>query len=217
MPPRLNLRTAIALVGPHSKAGLSVERRQALAEVDLTRDGLVRLRPNAGLTIERNGRALDTSLVVDIMHEVVLTERALRDGARLTGILPRALLLVENVGPYLDLCAPEGWLVAHVPRWDTVTVRILLEQMPAIPLVHFGDLDPNGVHIALHLRSAQPHMYWFVTEFWNEFVKDRSLPRSWPESRCLDHAPSLVRDLAKEGLWLEQETIALDLRLSNAL
>jgi hypothetical protein len=60
-------------------------------------------------------------------------------------------------------------------------------------------------------------MYWFVPKFWDEFVKDRSLRLSWPESLCLDHAPSLVRDLAKAGLWLEQETIALDLRLSNAL
>src|SRR6266852_1059017 len=96
-------------------------------------------------------RVLNTSLVVDILDEVVTTERALRDGARLAGTLPRALLLVENLGPYLDLCAPEGWLVAHVPGWNTVTIRLLLEQMPAIPLVHFGDLDPNGVRIALHL------------------------------------------------------------------
>lgn len=111
---------------------LSVERREALAGVDLTRDGLVRLRPNAGLTIKRDGCVLDTSLVVGVLHEVVLTERALRDGARLAGTLPRALLLVENLGPYLDLCAPEGWLVAHVPGWDTVTVRLLMEQMPSV-------------------------------------------------------------------------------------
>ncbi|MEQ1564519.1 MAG: hypothetical protein ABMA64_02690, partial [Myxococcota bacterium] len=42
LPDRLNQKTATAAVAPHSKAGLTPERRAALGPVELTRDGSVR-------------------------------------------------------------------------------------------------------------------------------------------------------------------------------
>lgn len=44
LPSRLNRRTATALVGPHSKASLSAPRREALADLDVMHDGILRLR-----------------------------------------------------------------------------------------------------------------------------------------------------------------------------
>jgi hypothetical protein len=217
LPQRLNLRTATALVGPHSKASLSTLRRQALAEVDTTRDGIVRLRPNDGLMVERPGCRIEASFLARITGEAILTERAFIDGTRLTGRLPRAVLLVENLGPYLDLHSPDNWLVAHVPGWNTATIRLLLEQIGDIPIVHFGDLDPNGVRIAIHLRSNRPDMRWAVPGFWREFLRKRAHRLAWPEDLPLDNAPPLVRELAAAGLWLEQEIIALDERLCTAL
>ena len=48
LPVRLNRRTATSAVAPHSKSTLSSTRRLALGETELTRDGIVRLRPPPG-------------------------------------------------------------------------------------------------------------------------------------------------------------------------
>ena len=217
LPSRLNRKTATAQVAPHSKASLSEIRREALADVDVTRDGIVRMRPNEGLLVDREGKQIEASLFVSIAGELMLSERALIDGTLLAGELPRAVLLVENLGPYLDLHPPDGWLVAHVPGWKTFTVKLLLDQLATLPIIHFGDLDPNGVRIAVHLRTARPDLRWAVPDFWQEYVADRALRLAWPEDAVLDGVPPLVRDLAEAGLWLEQETVVLDPRLSAAL
>lgn len=217
LPPRLNRRTATALVAPHSKASLSRIRREALGNIDTTHDGLVRLRPNDGLIVCNQTLTIDASFLVDIAGEVVLTERALNGGTRLAGSYPKAVLLVENLGPYLDICPPDGWLVAHVPGWNTATFRLLLNQLSRVPLVHFGDLDPNGVRIAMHLRSVRSDIKWAIPQFWKEYVQKRGQRLTWPDSMRLDNAPPLVRELAKAGTWLEQESIVLDDRLCAAL
>ncbi|MGH7461303.1 MAG: Wadjet anti-phage system protein JetD domain-containing protein, partial [Longimicrobiales bacterium] len=145
-----------------------------------------------------------------------ITERALRDGTVLDGVISAALL-VENLGPYRDLVPPEGWLVVHSPGWDTATIRLLLEQLRDIRVIHFGDLDPAGVRILRHLREIRADLVWAVPEFWREYVEQRGLPGEWPEDLELSNAPALVCELAERGLWLEQEIIALDSRLGDAL
>ncbi len=217
LPGRLNVRTATAAVAPHSKATLSEARLEGLGDVDLTRDGVVRLRPTPALRLVRGELSFSAAELATVLGEVTISERAFRDGTRLGGERPRALLLVENKGTFVDLRAPEGWLVAHVPGWDTSSVRDLLEQLPGVPVVHFGDLDPNGVRIVRHLRELCPSLRWAVPGFWAEHVPDRALPRPWPDDLDLGDAPALVRDLAARGLWLEQELLALDPRLEGAL
>lgn len=217
LPGRLNVRTATAAVAPHSKAALSEARLEGLSDVDLTRDGVVRLRPSPGLSLVRDGLSLAAADVATVLGEVTISERAFRDGTRLAGERPRALLLVENKGTFVDLRPPAGWLVAHVPGWDTASVRDLLEQLPGVPVVHFGDLDPNGVRIVRHLRALCPALRWAVPDLWAEHVPGRALAQPWPDDLDLHDAPALVRDLAARGLWLEQELLALDPRLEGAL
>lgn len=57
LPARLNQRTATAVLGSHSKATLGEHLRATLGPLEVTRDGLIRLRPNPGLLIERAGEA----------------------------------------------------------------------------------------------------------------------------------------------------------------
>jgi hypothetical protein len=213
LPSRLNRRTATALVGPHSKAGLSAPRREALANLNIMHDGTLRLRTPDGLRLGVGDRELDCATITRIMGEVILTERALADGTVLTGQSPWAILLVENLGAYLDLPAPPGWLLAHVPGWDTRTVRLLLQQVRDVPVAHFGDLDPNGVRIMRHLREVRPDLRWVVPEFWSEYVPKVGLRAEWPRDLDLGDVPPLVRRLASSGMWLEQEAIVLDPRL----
>lgn len=217
LPSRLNRRTATALVGPHSKASLSAPRREALAELDVMHDGTLRLRTPEGLRLRRGEQDLDCTTVAGVLGEVVLTERALVDGTMLTGQLPRALLLVENLGAYLDTPAPIGWLLAHVPGWDTRAVRMLLQQLRDVPVAHFGDLDPNGVRIMRHLREVRPDLRWVVPEFWSEYLPKAGLRAAWPSGFNLADLPPLVTQLASLGMWLEQEVIVLDPRLPQSL
>jgi hypothetical protein len=127
------------------------------------------------------------------------------------------VLLVENLGPYRDLVAPAGWLVAHVPGWNTATLRLLLAQVRGVVVVHFGDLDPAGVRIYEHLRAIHPDLRWVVPDFWSERIGTHGLRGEWPPDLVVTAAPPLVRDLAARGLWLEQECIVLDPRLKAAL
>ena len=217
LPERLNEKTAAAYVGPHSKAGLTDGRRTALAGIELTRDGIARLRPNKGLMLEGPDRCIDASVFVDIAGEMVLTERALRDGTRLTARRPSVALLVENLGPYIDVRVPEDWIVIHVPGWNTATARLALDQLEDIPLLHFGDLDPQGAGIVNHLKKHYSRLRWVVPEFWKECVPKRALKRPWSNDLDLTDAPELVHELKNSGLWLEQETIILDTRLPTAL
>ena len=75
--------------------------------------------------------------------EVILNERALGNGTQFTGVRPSAALLVENLGPYMDVPAPDDWMVIHAPGWNTVTAMRILDLLDGAPILHFGDLDPQ--------------------------------------------------------------------------
>lgn len=216
LPARINRRTAAALTAPHSKASLTPVRRGALGTTDPTHDGSVRLRPPEGLSAHTSAGSVDLGAMAAVLGEVSVPERAFLDGLRFEGAI-RAVLLVENLGAWRDLPAPSGWLLVHVPGWDTATVGHLLDRVTGIPVVHFGDLDPNGVRILLHLRQRVPDLKWFLPDFWFESVDSRGRPATWPADLDLDFAPQPVRALAARGLWLEQESIVLDPRIVQAL
>jgi len=217
LPPRLNRRTALAQVGGHSKTTLSRTLQASLASTDLTHDGTVRLRPSSGLEITCGDATLNADVIASLLGEVILTERALLAGTRFGGVLPRCLLTVENLGPYLDIGVPADCLVAHVPGWDTRTIRMVFDLLPTVPCVHFGDLDPNGVRIVRHLRDLRPTIEWLVPDFWSEQIAAKGLKAEWPADLNLDDAPLLVQQLAREHVWLEQEGVTLDPRVVNEI
>jgi hypothetical protein len=216
LPARINKHTAAALAAPHSKSTLTESRLAALGDVDTTHDGSIRLRPPAGLLARTPRGDVDLSRVADLLGEVSIAERAFLDGMTIAGDV-RALLLVENLGAWRDLTAPAGWLIVHVPGWNTATVARLLAQAAHWPTVHFGDLDPAGVRIYRHLRSLRPELRWLVPAFWRELVELHGLPTRWPDDLDLADAPDLVRELARAGLWLEHERVSVDPRIASAL
>ena len=216
LPERINRRTAAALTASHSKAALTEARRGALGKTGPTHDGSIRLRPPAGLSARTATGAVDLSGIAAVLGEVSIPERAFLDGLAFEGAI-RAVLLVENLGAWRDLPPTPGWLLAHVPGWDTATVGHLLDRLSGIPVLHFGDLDPNGVRIMLHLRRRAPHLKWLLPNFWFELADACELRATWPRDLDLGFAPPQVRELAARGLWLEQERIVLDARMPDAL
>ena len=215
LPAQLNRRTALAAVGPHSKAKLSRARRNAIGTTELTAETLLRIRPSAGLWVRRGDRSIDAAQVAAVTGELILTERAI-PYLTLEGTA-RALLTVENLGAYVDLEPPEGWTVAWIPGWDSRLACWLLQALPHVPVFHFGDLDPNGMKIVTHLQKVRPDLRWFVPEFWAEHLPLRALACRWPDSLQNLAAPPLVRRLIQEQLWLEQESLVLDPRLQLSL
>lgn len=217
LPSRLNRHTAAALLSRHSKAALGPFEQVVLDGVELTDDGLVRLRPSQGLCLSVDGRTLDARALAHVLGEVVLTERALRDGAVLSGLRPRATLTVENLGAYIDATVPDDVLVVHIPGWNTRLAKMLLDPIGEVPIVHFGDLDPNGVAIVEHLRRWRGDVEWLVPAYWEELRGDHGLGRVWPKGPLPADTPEWVRELVADGLWLEQERLVVDDRWREAL
>ena len=215
LPDRLNRHTAAAHTAPHAKATLSKSRTEALGKVETTHDGSVRLRLFSQAAVRSSLGEVDLLGVADVLGEVSVPERAMLDGLALDGNF-RAMLLVENLGAWRDFPPVDGWVFVHVPGWDTATVKRWLE-LVRVPVAHFGDLDPNGVRIYLHLRELLPELMWFVPWFWSEYLPLHGLRREWPDDLDLAWAPELVRELASRGLWLEQERLVSDARVGEAL
>lgn len=216
LPERVNRRTAAAATAPSAKAMLTGARRHVLGDVEVTDDGVARLRPPPGLVACRGARSVDLDDVLGVLDEVGVSDRALRDGLRFEGNV-EAVLLVENLGAWRDMPRPGRWMLVHVPGWNTTTVRQLLAMLGEVPVVHFGDLDPNGVRIFQHLREHLPMLRWLVPAWWAEFVPLHAHERHWPDDLDLSGVPALVRDLAASRQWLEQERVVLDPRLPEAM
>ena len=216
LPPRINRRTAAAILAPNSKSSLAGGRRTALDRVETTHDGAIRLRPPEAITLQTTHGSLNISEVARILGEASIPERAFMDGLSFRGTI-RAALLVENLGAWRDVPRVPGWLVAHVPGWDTQPGIHLLQALPSTPFVHFGDIDPNGVKIYRHLKESRPDLLWFLPCFWFESAGRTGLKATWPEDLDLSDAPKSVRELARRGLMLEQESIVIDPRLPDAL
>jgi hypothetical protein len=217
LPTRMNRRTAAATVGRHAKARLGPFEQVVLEDVDVTDDGLVRMRPSAGLQVRKGGVVQDARNLASLLGELVLVDRALRDGTRLVGKKPRAVLTVENLGAYQDALVSDDVLVVHVPGWNTRTTRDLLKGLDEVPVVHFGDLDPNGIAILSHLRRWRPRVRWLVPSYWEERRDDKGLTRDWPNLDMPQDAPDWVRRLPERRTWLEQEVVAVDSRFRQFL
>lgn len=210
LPARMSLRTATAQVAAHSKARFTAGDEEAFEGTEVTRDGLVRMRPDTSLRLRRGSERLDGRELAAWTGEVMLTDRALRDGIVLEG-QPRVVVTVENLGPYQDLVVPDDVLLIHLPGWDTRLARTALAAFQDRPLWHFGDLDASGVRILLHLRRWRPDARWLVPDFWSDY-RDRARAADWGEVQLPPDAPAWVTELVRRGRWLEQEVVALDPR-----
>lgn len=217
LPCRVNRRTAAALTAPAAKAGLTARRREPLAATEITNDQHLRLRVPDGLVLRRGDVDLELDPLMQLLGEAMVTDRAIRNGLGFSGRTPRAVLLVENLGAYIDMRHPPGWLIAHVPGWNLAIIESFLALLPTVPVVHFGDLDPAAVRMHASLRSRCPTLRWLLPAFWAEHFDVRGHPLRWPRDMLSSSLPPLVVEAMRRERWLEQETIALDPRLPGAM
>lgn len=209
----INRKTWSAWAGAHSKSGCATPPQGIL----LTSDDDLRLRPNMGLQIiGEQGGALECDVCRTMFGELIVPERGFLRNWHVTGVLPRLVLTVENIGAYIDFPMPPWLLLVHAPGRNTFLATRFLDRLPAtVPWAHFGDLDPAGLDIALSLRAPETGrtpVPW-VPNIAFELLETHSLPLGspWPAQhfpRQLREHPVLAWLIARQR-WLEHEPVVL--------
>lgn len=205
-----NQKTISALSGLHSKAGRMIDNVQVVS------DYAARLRPNKGLMlINQEGRILSTDILSMFMHEMLLCERNIRIGLRVGGAMPTAILVVENAAAYMDVDVDDDVAVIYGAGNAFNGALGAIGIFPQhIPVVWFGDLDPEGVQIRQSfLKLCRNPALAAIPPFWTEYVDGYGRParKGWKKLN-LANEPELLHTLKEKDLWLEQEPVAVDPR-----
>lgn len=206
--PWINRRNwnAAAGLGPKHKA-------KAPANCVLTKDWVLRFRPNRGLAGVRGGDHVDFSEIASQWTECVIPERAWAAVEAITGTLPAIIITCENLGAYVDFPATDSTLVVYAPGADTEAAAALLRKIPSAPWVHFGDLDPQGMEIAIHLAAeTQRTLRILIPSFAAEYLEDAAKPVKavWDDVLGIP----LLSELRLRRRRIFQEVFMLDRRLA---
>lgn len=219
LPQVIHHKTLAAICGRHSKSGVSKSLEKTAEETLITTDQMLRLKANKGLIVSYASGKLDCDITMDAFGEVAIPERAFINGLKLEGTLPKVVMTVENRGSYVDFPIKDNSLMLiNCPGDDTSLAIMLLNLLPPeIPCYHFGDIDPKGLAIAERLKiSIRQRVSLFIPPFWKEYVEELYTgAKDWSSCDISAGVPVVVRQLAKEGKWLEQERIMLDDRLAE--
>jgi hypothetical protein len=218
----LHEKTAQALYGMHSKAALPADFRLPSGLI-LTRDETIRLRPCPGLRmVTPGGFSLDVHPSAEANGgEYVMTERAFLSGVRFEADSPPFVILVENRGAYLDMPMPKGAVLIHCPGWDTRLSKTILSVIPFRGLGLFGDLDPAGIDILVHLKAVFPEVRWFSPDLYlrREPLMFDEDSKGWnPSMDFPPEVPSWLKThCVQSNVWYEQEGIVCERELKELL
>ena len=209
LPPVLNQKTYQARFARNSKSSSRIP-----AEVQTTRDDVLRFRASPGLRLQRQGgTTLDCDHYMRELGEVFVPERVLCRASAVAGVVPKMLLTAENRGAYIDMRLVKGLLLVHAPGWNIALVKQFSQILPLdLPWCHFGDLDPEGLEVAATLAHDARCRLW-IPQCWSHMAAAYGLPlrrRRWPVLVNDATTHPLVQHLVAKRQWLEQEALILD-------
>jgi hypothetical protein len=210
---QINRKTWSAWAGAHSKSG----HRTPPEGVVLTTDESLRLRPNAGLQILGEGNIqLPLEAMQTILGEVAIPERGFGQRWCIDGVMPELIITVENRGAFIDFPPSSKLLLLHSPGHNTALATRFIGRLPEdIPWLHYPDLDPAGISIALliHCGERLRRPVTWIPRAAAALLETHALPLElpWP---AWDLPPNLRDDpvltwLIREQRWLEQEALVL--------
>ncbi len=143
--------------------------------------------------------------------------------ARVTRVQARAVITVENLTSFSELCAarPSDVLAIYTGGFASPTVIGLLRAIkaaaPDIPLWHWGDLDAGGLRILAHLRAKLGDVAALAMnpETFEAYVAaaqpltagDRESLRELCAHPALHDCAGLIARLLEAGMKLEQEAV----------
>lgn len=198
-------------------SGLGPKRASLLeTDADLTKDWVLRFRPNPGLVMVTDNGEVDLGLMAGTWTECLIPERAWRHLVRFTGLMPQCVITCENLGAYVDLPSLDNLLVVFAPGADTEPAIFLLKKLPESTWIHFGDLDPKGLAIAEQIATAAGrNLRLFIPSFAEEYLDPPQPAKGiWPQ-RLPSHP--VLELLKARGTGIAQEAFMLDVRLLDEI
>lgn len=198
---------------------------EPLPDIRTTEDRTLHLRGHLDLKLQREHHAaIALAPIWEQLHEAVLSERDLMDVTEPEGDMPFMVMTVEDRGVFMDLPVPDQLLLVWAPGPDTTLVSQLLRWIPQfVPHVHFGHLDHQGLLLAEQLgRESQRPVRRFIPGFWQEYCALYAEPVAPGQSRGAPwqgriKSVALLDFLMREGLWMKQSPLVLDVRLHDEI
>jgi hypothetical protein len=179
--------------------------------VVLTNDAMSRIRPNEGLHFIQHGAVTRLDEVARSLTEAGIPQRAILAGGRFCGRLPALIVTIENLGAFVDAKVPDSIMLVYSPGFDLRAAEQIVKILPAVPWVHFGDLDAEGLQIWTALkratgRACQLHIPSFAFDY-----VDIAQKLEVPWGPIPDHP--VFATLKASGRGIFQEAFVLDPRL----
>lgn len=199
----------------NAAAGLGPKHRaKAPADCVLTKDWILRFRPNRGLIGICSDERVDLYEMAREWTECAIPERAWARFDSITGTAPQLIVTCENLGAYIDFPATDSMLVIYSPGADIEASASLLRTVPSSPWMHFGDLDQEGIDIGKRLAAETERMFRvYIPSFADEYFEDAARPVKTPWKDGAD-LPFLAK-LTGNKRRMFQEVFMLDARLAN--
>lgn len=199
----------------NAAAGLGPKHSPQMASTaTLTRDWVVRFRPNGGLRALLDDRELDLYQLASLLSECALPERLWLGFRAFTGTPPTTVITCENLGAYVDLPLPPSVMAIYSPGADIEAAAALVNALPAARWIHFGDIDPDGLEIAEILgRKTGRAVQFYVPSFAEEYLPGRPTKTPW---KGIPDRP-IFHQLKRTQKRIFHEVFMLDSRLPGDL
>jgi len=214
----INRRTLNAWDRRHSKVSVGPPP-ETLAEAQITVDELTRLRlPPGSRIFLQNGDIVECDRLMAVFGEAVIPERAWQDIKQIDTLKSRVIVSVENKGAFVDFPATSQATLLFLPGDNTGPLGQVTSRMPHQALIHFGDLDPQGIQIYRNLTDQCPRIHHFVPSYAEEYLITHAQPckTPWPRGDYSSLHP-VLSTLVARSLWLEHEALVLDHRFEAEL
>lgn len=205
----INRRTwnAVSGLGPKHEPQIEPTAR-------LTRDWVLRFRPNRGLRGIFANQEISFDEMASALTECTMPERLWLRFTKFSGNLPKLIMTSENLGSYIDLPLPDTAMIIYSPGADIEPAAALIKQLPDVAWVHFGDIDPDGLEIAENLaRAAGRPLNQYIPSFAEEYLPGRPVETGWKATPDMP----LFHKLKKTRKRIFQEVFLLDPRLGEEI
>lgn len=199
----------------NAAAGLGPKHEPQIASTAmLTRDWILRFRPNVGLRGSFGDQVVDFHETASRLTECVVPERLWLRFQGFGGTLPRLTVTCENLGAYIDLVLPDTVMAIYSPGADIEAAAALLKRLPNTRWIHFGDIDPDGLAIAENLsRETGRELHLYIPSFAEDYLPGRPVETPWHKA---PDSP-LFTELRRTQKRIFQEVFMLDHRLGLEL
>ena len=221
-------RVAAALLQQHSKEKLSPETLAFLEQSNLQvqHNSLLRIRCKTPLKLHFTcGRVEEIAPEDSLNKELFLSDLALSQITKISSVLNAELKLVtiENHAAYCHFSLESDEVAVFQPGFDDRQVSLLLQKLVFSSRSHFGDLDQQGIEIALRhipLHSTPVELLLPKQELLMELLSHFSLPtadkregewmrKDWRPEVFPHELQRYLAPLITNKKWLEQEVMTL--------